>query len=191
MYERFVARDDFGHLGFDGGEVFRGEGSLAVEVVKEAGVGGGAVAELGLGEELENGGGEDVSGGVAHDFEGFGILLGEERERGVFGERSAEIDETRGCGVLGRVHGGFSGLGDVVIGVLAAAVTAVSGVRRAAMEAAASRGEMEFAISNGVVPEGTSRMAPSGSVTEMVCLLMSGFLNFCEGVITNFAVLIG
>ena len=48
--EGLVARDDLGHFGFDGGEVFRREGFLAVEVVEEAGVGGGAVAELGLGK---------------------------------------------------------------------------------------------------------------------------------------------
>ncbi len=42
--EGFVARDDFGHAGFDGGEVGFGEGDFAVDVVEEAAVGGGAVA---------------------------------------------------------------------------------------------------------------------------------------------------
>ena len=78
--ERLVARDDFGHFGFDGGEVFGREGLFAIEVVEEAGVGGGAVAELGLGEELEDGGGQHVRGGVAHDFERVGIVFFDEFE---------------------------------------------------------------------------------------------------------------
>ncbi len=48
--EGFIARDDLGHAGFDGGEVGFGEGNLAIDVSREAAVGGGAVAELGLGE---------------------------------------------------------------------------------------------------------------------------------------------
>ena len=46
--ERLVASDDFGHFGFDGGEVLGREGFFAIEVVEETGVGCGAVAELGL-----------------------------------------------------------------------------------------------------------------------------------------------
>jgi hypothetical protein len=45
-------------------------------------------------------------------------------------------------------------------------------VRRAATLAAARRGEMELAISRGVVPEGTSRMDPSGRCTAIVFVLM-------------------
>ena len=107
--ERFVARDDLGHFGFDGGEVFRREGLLAVEVVEEAGVGGGAVAELGLREELEDGRGQHVRGGVAQHFERVGIVLLDELELHVGGERRREIDEARGGGIFGGVHGGFGG----------------------------------------------------------------------------------
>ena len=57
--EGLIAGDDFGHFGFDGGEVFGGEGLLAVEVVEEAGVGGGAVTELGFGK-LEDGRSQNV-----------------------------------------------------------------------------------------------------------------------------------
>ncbi len=53
VLEFFVPRDDFGHLTFDSGEVFGREGRLAIEVVEEAGVGGGTVAELGLRKELQ------------------------------------------------------------------------------------------------------------------------------------------
>ena len=105
--EGLVAGDDFGHFGFDGGEVFGREGLLAVEVVEEAGVGCGAVAELGLGKELEDGRGENVRGGVAQDFEGVGIFFCDELEARVGGERRGEIDEAR-CGrVFGGVHGGL------------------------------------------------------------------------------------
>ena len=40
------------------------------------------------------------------------------------------------------------------------------------MEAAARRGEMELAISKGVVPLGTSRTDPSGRCTAMFSLLI-------------------
>ena len=42
--ERLVAGDDLVHAGLDGGEVVLGEGGFAVDIVEEAGVGGGAVA---------------------------------------------------------------------------------------------------------------------------------------------------
>ena len=87
--ELLVARDDFGHLRFDGGEVFGREGLFAIEVVEEAGVGGGAVAELGLREELEHGRGHDVRGGVAHDLERFGVFFRDQFEARVCGERRA------------------------------------------------------------------------------------------------------
>ena len=102
--ERLVARDDLGHFGFDGGEVFWREGLLAVEVVEKSGVGGGAVAELGLREELEDGCGQHVRGGVAQNFQRIGILLGDELELDVGGERRGEIDQARrGC-VFRGVH---------------------------------------------------------------------------------------
>jgi len=49
---------------------------------------------------------------------------------------------------------------------------AASGLTRATTLAAASRGEIELAISRGVVPEGTSRTEPSGSWIEIVDLLI-------------------
>ena len=105
--EGLVACDDFGHLLLDGGEVFGGEGLVAVEVVEEAGVGGGAVAELGFRKELEDRGGEDVRGGVTDDLEGVGIVLLDELEVGVGGEGRGEVDEARrGC-IFGGVHGSF------------------------------------------------------------------------------------
>jgi hypothetical protein len=59
----------------NGGEVFRREGLFAIEVVEEAGVGGGAVAELGLREELEDGRGQHVRGGVTQNLLRVGIVL--------------------------------------------------------------------------------------------------------------------
>jgi hypothetical protein len=73
--EGLVARDDFGHLLLDGGEVFGQEGLVAIEVVEEAGVGRGAVAQLGFRKKLEDRGGHDVGGGVADDLEGVGVVL--------------------------------------------------------------------------------------------------------------------
>ncbi len=109
--EGLVARDDLGHAGFDGGEVGLGEGCFAVDVVEEALVGGGAVAELGLGEELEDGGGHDVRGGVADDLEGGFVLLLQEPEGDVFGERGGEVDDALGGGVDGGVVHGLRGVG--------------------------------------------------------------------------------
>src|SRR3974390_3009572 len=60
------------HLVLDGGEVVGREGLLAVEVVEESVLGGGAVAEAGLGKEFEDGGGHEMRGRVTEDFEGFG-----------------------------------------------------------------------------------------------------------------------
>ena len=72
-----VGFDELLHLLLDGGEVVGRERLLAVEVVEESVLGGGAVAELGLGKELEDGGSHEMRGGVAEDFKGFGIALGE------------------------------------------------------------------------------------------------------------------
>ena len=108
--ELFVAGDDFGHAGFDGGEVGLGEGDFAVDVVEEAVVGGGAVAELGFGEELEDRCRHDMRGGVADHAESGGVVLLEELEGDVFGERRSEVDDALGLrGVAGvhRLFGGF------------------------------------------------------------------------------------
>ena len=107
--EGFIASDDFGHAGFDGGEVGFGEGDLAVDVVEEAVVGGGAVAELGFGEELEEGGGHDVGGGVAGDLEGGGVVLLEEFEGYVFVKGRGEAYDSFGGGVVAGIHGLFRG----------------------------------------------------------------------------------
>src|ERR1019366_8724424 len=55
------------------------------------------------------------------------------------------------------------------------AAAPVTGVSRATTEAAARRGEIALAISKGVVPAGTSRIAPSGRCTAIVWLLMIGW----------------
>jgi hypothetical protein len=171
--ERLVARDDLGHFGFDGGEVFRREGLLAVEVVEEAGIGGGAVAELGLREELEDGRGQNVRGGVAQNLERVGIVFFDEFER-VSEVSGAERSTRRGAAASSAAYMAASSAdwpSELAIagGALAAAVT---GVMRAATEAAARRGEMELAMSRGVVPEGTSRMAPSGRCTAIMFVLI-------------------
>ena len=89
----------------------RCKGLLAIEVVEEAGVGGGAVAELGLGKELEDGGGHDVRGGVAHDLERAGSfsLRSSSATSSVSGaERSTRRSP---AGVVAGVHRLFGLLG--------------------------------------------------------------------------------
>lgn len=73
--EWLVARDDFRHLRFNGGKVFRREWLLAEDVVEEAAVGGGAVAELHFRIQLRDGRSHDVCSRVAHNAQGFGIVL--------------------------------------------------------------------------------------------------------------------
>jgi hypothetical protein len=47
------------------------------------------VAELGFGKKFEDGGGHEMGGGMAIDFEGLGIAVGEDAEVGVF-DRAGE-----------------------------------------------------------------------------------------------------
>ena len=68
-HEGLVARDDLGHARLDCGEVGFGERGLAVDIVEEAVVGGGAVAELGLGKEFEDRGRHHMRGGVAQHLQ--------------------------------------------------------------------------------------------------------------------------
>ncbi len=120
--EGLVALDDLGHARFDGGEIGLGEGGFAIDVVEEALVGGGAVAELGFGEELEDGGGHDVGGGVADDPEGGLVGFLEELEADVFVEGLGEVDDAGGvggggcAGVHGLFGGGGVGLGGALVG---------------------------------------------------------------------------
>ena len=113
--EGLVAGDDLGHAGFDGGEVGFGERGVAVDVVEEAVVGGGAVAEFGLGKELEDGGGHDVRGGVAKDFErGFvGVL--EEPEGHIFFEWRGEVDDARAVLAGAALYIASSEVGDSAV----------------------------------------------------------------------------
>ncbi len=83
------------HLLLDGFEVFGRERLLAIEVVEEAGLGGGAVAELGLGKEFQHRGRHQVRGRVAIDFERFGIAVGEDAQLGILLQRTREVDELR------------------------------------------------------------------------------------------------
>ncbi len=105
--ERLVAGDDLGHFFLDGVEILRREGFFPVKVVEETRIGGGAVAELGLREELEDGRGEDVCGRVADHFESFRIVLLHKFKACVGRERCGEIDQARSAGVLSGVHRRF------------------------------------------------------------------------------------
>ena len=81
--EPLVARDHLCDFFLDCTKVFLGERLFAIEVIKEPGVGGRAVAQLGFGKELEHCRREHVRRGVAHNFQSLGILFGHEFEAGV------------------------------------------------------------------------------------------------------------
>ena len=67
--EWLVARDDFSHSGFDGGEIFRNEGLLTIEVVEEAGICGRTAAKLGFpGNKFKNRSCKHVRGGMPDDL---------------------------------------------------------------------------------------------------------------------------
>ena len=83
------------HLLLDGFEVLGRERLLAIEVVEEAGLRRRAVAELGLGKELEHRRSHQVRRRVAIDFQRLGIALGEDAQLGILLQRTREIDELR------------------------------------------------------------------------------------------------
>ena len=78
------------------------------------------MAELGLGEELEDGRRHDVRGGVTHDTQRCRIILFEQLQRDIFVQRRGEIDEAFACGIVAGVHRlfGLLGLGFVVGGLV-------------------------------------------------------------------------
>ena len=98
------------HLLLDGLQVLGGEGLLAIEVVEESALGCRAVAELGLGKELQHRSRHQVRRGVAIDFQRFGIAVGQDAQFGILLQRTGEVDQ---LGVvlrrLGRGGGSFGG----------------------------------------------------------------------------------
>src|SRR5208283_3117660 len=93
----------------------RRERGGAMKVVEESVLGGGAVAELGLGKKFEHSRGEQVRGRMAIDFERLGVLLGEDAEVGVLVERPGEVDQiaVRFGGKRGVGQTRADGLGNV------------------------------------------------------------------------------
>jgi hypothetical protein len=71
--KRFIALDHFLHLLFDCDKVFGSEGRGPIEVIEEAGIRSGPVAEFGLRKELEHSRGEHVRSRVANHLERFRI----------------------------------------------------------------------------------------------------------------------
>ena len=68
--KRLVLIGDLLHFGLDLREIFERELMVEVDVIVEAGVGGRADVELGIGIDAQDGRREDVRGGVAEFFEG-------------------------------------------------------------------------------------------------------------------------
>ena len=105
--ELLVARHHLGHLRFDGGQVFGREGLLAIKVVEEAGIGGRAVAQLGLGKQLEHRRRQHVRGGVAHHLQRFGVVLLHQLQPRIGGQRSGQVHQARRGRILRGVHRRF------------------------------------------------------------------------------------
>ena len=181
-HERLVARHDLRHARLDGGQVGLGERRLAIDVVEEAVLRRGAVAELGLGKELEDRGRHHMRGGVAQHLQRGLVGLLQQPQLHVFLERGREVHQARAvvaCAgrAVHRVFGVRAGVGVGCPAFVAASSRRsgisqrASGRMRAMTTAAASRGEMPVAISRGVVPRATSRPDPSGSWIRICSVL--------------------
>ncbi len=129
--EGFVARDHLCHLRFDGDQIVRREGLLAQDVVKEAAVRRGSVAELYAGIQLRDGRRHDVRGRVAHDTQRLGIALLQQPQRDVFVQRLGQVNDALCRGGLG-IHALFGARAAMrVIGLLLGAVRGGLAGRRA------------------------------------------------------------
>ena len=158
--EFLIARGDLGHAAFDELEVLGREGRGTPEIVEEAGLGGGAMAELRLRKQLRDGGGHDVGGGVAQDLERVGSLSVTSCSA-TSSWSGVERSTRRSACVSSAAYISAS----PVAAEVAATAAALSGRMRATTAACARRGEMLSAMDRGVVPDGTSRTDPSGSWT--------------------------
>ena len=102
--ERLVARNYLGHLRLDLRQLFWNEGFFAMEVVKEAGVGGRTVAQFGLGEEFQHRRGQHMRGGVAQHLDRLRILLSHQLQARVGGQRRRQVHHARCGGVFRGIH---------------------------------------------------------------------------------------
>jgi hypothetical protein len=104
--EGFVRRDDLAHLRLDGGEVLRGEGLVAGEVVVEAVLDHRADGHLRSRKKLLHGLGQNVRAIVPDQLQRPRVLAAEELDSGVPGDRIGEIGhravERHGDGALGQ-----------------------------------------------------------------------------------------
>ena len=105
--ELLVARDDFLHLGLDGGQVLRCEVGWPIEVVEETCVRGGAVAQLGLREQFEDGSRHHMCCRMPDNPKCLRGLLIKQLQAGIRGEWSGEGNKARSGGIFGGIHGGF------------------------------------------------------------------------------------
>jgi len=72
--------DDLAHLLLDAREVLLAQRRVAVDVVIEAVLDGGAEGQLDAGEETHDRPGHDVGAGMAQDVEGLAVAVGEDLE---------------------------------------------------------------------------------------------------------------
>ena len=124
--KRLIARDYLGHFRLDPRQVFRRERLFAIKIIKKARICGRSMAQLGLRIKFEHRRGQHVRGGVAHHLERLGVLLGDQFQARIGGERRGHVHQARGGRVLGGIHGSLGGR--LLIGLFTAAV-ALLGLR--------------------------------------------------------------
>ena len=108
-HERLVARHDLRHARLDGGQIGLGERRLAIDIVEESVLRRRAVAELGLGKQLEDRGRHHMRGGVAQHLQRGLVGLLQQPQLHVFVQRRREVHQARAVvACAGRaVHRGF------------------------------------------------------------------------------------
>ncbi len=91
--ERRAAGDDLAHLRLDGGEVLRGEGLVAGEIVIEPVLDRRADGDLGAGIERLHGFGEHMRAVVADHLQRFRVAASDEDYRRIAVDLGGEIDQ--------------------------------------------------------------------------------------------------
>src|SRR4051794_29457283 len=88
-----VLLDELLHLGFDLLQVVWSKRRWTIKVVEKSALGGGTVAQLGLGKKLKHCRRQQVRGRMPKDFERLGIFLGKYAEIGVFLQRARKVNQ--------------------------------------------------------------------------------------------------
>ncbi|CAM5197645.1 hypothetical protein CDEN61S_00385 [Castellaniella denitrificans] len=101
----FVAARQFGHLLFDGFQVFRREGPLVREIVVETVVDDRADGDLGVGKQGLDRVGQQVRRGVPDQVQAFGVLVGDDAQGRIPVDHVAGIHQARRFAIHGQPAG--------------------------------------------------------------------------------------